>query len=97
MKFDGDTVLQLDGVKGITRHRTAHHFACGCFSPDKKERALILHTGPAMFSQMADASGFELLLENGKLRWSCIHLWPGCAASVETQRIFRSANGSTSR
>lgn len=37
---------------------------------------------------MADAAGFELLLESGKLRWSCIHLWPGCAASVETQQDF---------
>jgi hypothetical protein len=37
---------------------------------------------------MADAAGFELLLEHGKLRWSCIHLWPGCAASVETQQDF---------
>jgi hypothetical protein len=37
-----------------------------------------------MFSQMADAAGFELLLEDGKLRWSCIHLWPGCAASIES-------------
>ncbi len=87
MKFDGDTVLQLDGVKGISRHE-ALTVSLRLFSPDRKDRALILHTGPSMFSQMADASGFELLLENGKLRWSCIHLWPGCAASVETAEDF---------
>ncbi len=87
MKFDGDTVLQLDGVKGITRHEPLT-VSLRLFSPDRKERALLLHTGPGMFSQMADASGFELLLENGKLRWSCIHLWPGCAVSVETKDDF---------
>ena len=87
MQFDGDTVLQLDGVSGITRHQELS-ISLRLFSPERKERAVILHTGPAMFSQMADASGFELLMENGKLRWSCIHLWPGCAASVETQEDF---------
>lgn len=87
MEFDGDTVLQLDGVKGITRHHELS-ISLRLFSPERKERALILHTGPGLFSQMADAAGFELLLENGKLRWSCIHLWPGCAASVETPGDF---------
>ena len=87
VKFDGDTVLQLDGVKGITRHQELS-VALRLFSPERKERALVLHTGPKLFSQMADAAGFELLLESGKLRWSCIHLWPGCAASVETQQDF---------
>jgi hypothetical protein len=37
---------------------------------------------------MADSGGFELLLEKGKLRWSCIHLWPGCAVSIETTEDF---------
>jgi hypothetical protein len=87
VKFDGDTVLQLDGVKGITRHQPLT-VSVRLFSPERKQRALLLHTGPAMFSQMADASGFELIMENGKLRWSCIHLWPGCAASVETAEDF---------
>ncbi len=87
MKFDGDTVLNLDGVKGITRYMPLT-VSMRVFSPERKQRALILHTGPGMFSQMADAAGFELLMENGKLRWSCIHLWPGCAASVETAEDF---------
>lgn len=87
MQFDGDTVLQLDGVKGITRHQPLT-VSIRLFTPEKKPRAVILHTGPALFSQMADASGFEMLMENGKLRWSCIHLWPGCAASIETKEDF---------
>lgn len=87
MAFDGDTTLQLDGVTNFSRHRPLS-MAVRLFSPEKKQRALILHTGPGMFSQMADAAGFELLLEDGKLRWSCIHLWPGCAVSVETKADF---------
>lgn len=87
LKFDGDTQLVLDGVKGITRHMPLT-VSLRIFSPERKQRAVIFHTGPAMFSQMADASGFELMLENGRLRWSCIHLWPGCAASIETRAEF---------
>jgi hypothetical protein len=87
MQFDGDTVMQLDGVKGITRH-DALSVSLRIFCPENKDRAVILHSGPGLYSQAADASGFEVLLEKGKLRWSCIHLWPGCAASIETTEPF---------
>ncbi len=87
VEFDGDTVLQLDGISGVTRHDPLT-VSLRVFSPDAKDRAVILHSGPEMYSQAADASGFELLLEKGKLRWSCIHLWPGCAASIETKEPF---------
>lgn len=87
LKFDGDTVLQLDGVSGITRHDPVS-ISLRIFCPDVKDRAVIMHSGPGMYSQSADASGFELLLEKGHLRWSCIHLWPGCAASIESTEAF---------
>jgi hypothetical protein len=87
VEFDGDTVMQLDGVAGITRHDPLS-ISLRIFCPDTKDRAVILHSGPGLYSQAADASGFELLLENGKLRWSCIHLWPGCAASIATGEPF---------
>lgn len=87
MEFDGDTTLDLDGVNGGTRHEPLS-ISLHLYTPDTKDRALILHSGPKLFSQAADASGFEILLENGKLRWSCIHLWPGCAASIETTEPF---------
>ncbi len=87
MKFDGDTKMTLEKVKGITRHNTLS-IDMHIFCPDHKDRAVILHSGPNMFSQAADASGFELLLEKGKLRWSCIALWPGNAASIESVVAF---------
>jgi len=49
MQFDGDTVLQLDGVNGLTRHQPLT-ISLWLFSPDKKLRAVILHSGPALFS-----------------------------------------------
>jgi hypothetical protein len=87
LEFDGDTTLQLDGVQGITRH-DAVSISLRLFCPEPKDRAVILHSGPGMYSQSADASGYEILLEKGKLRWSCIHIWPGCAVSIETTEPF---------
>lgn len=87
VEFDGDTPLDLNGVKGITRH-DALTVSLRLFCPEPKDRAVILHSGPRMYSQSADASGFEILLEKGRLRWSAIHIWPGCAASIETTEPF---------
>jgi len=87
LEFDGDTTMVLHGVSGITRHHPLS-ISLRIFTPETKDRAVILHSGPAMYSQSADAAGFELLLEKGKLRWSCIHIWPGCAASIETSEPF---------
>jgi hypothetical protein len=87
VEFDGDTPLDLNGVSGITRH-DALTVSLRLFCPEPKDRAVILHSGPRMYSQSADASGFEILLEKGMLRWSAIHIWPGCAASIETTEPF---------
>lgn len=87
MQFDGDTLLQLEGINGLNRYQPLS-ISVRLFSPEKKNRAVILHSGPGLYSQGADAGGFEILLDNGKLRWSCIHLWPGCAISIETVDEF---------
>ena len=87
LEFDGDTPMDLNGVKGITRHDELS-ISLRIFCPEPKDRAVILHSGPRLYSQSADASGFEILLEKGKLRWSAIHIWPGCAASIETTEPF---------
>ncbi len=87
LEFDGDTPLDLNGVQGITRHDELS-ISLRIFCPEPKDRAVILHSGPRLYSQSADAAGFEILLEKGKLRWSAIHIWPGCAASIETTEPF---------
>ncbi len=49
-------------------------------TPDLKDRAVILHRSKAWTD--AASRGLELLLEDGKLKWSLIRFWPGDAASI---------------
>jgi hypothetical protein len=51
-------------------------------TPDVKERAVILHRSRAWTD--AGSRGYELLIEEGKLKWSLIHFWPGDAISIRT-------------
>ncbi|MFM8414505.1 MAG: DUF1549 domain-containing protein [Planctomycetota bacterium] len=46
----------------------------------KHERAVIFHRSQAWTD--AGSRGYELLVDEGHLRWSLIHFWPGDAASV---------------
>lgn len=52
-------------------------------TPDPKERAVILHRSRAWTD--AASRGYELLIEDGKIKWSLIHFWPGNAISVRTK------------
>lgn len=49
-------------------------------TPDVKERAVVLHRSRAWTD--AGSRGYELLIEDGRLKWSLIHFWPGDAISV---------------
>jgi len=49
-------------------------------TPDVKERAVIMHRSRAWTD--AGSRGYELLIEDGRLKWSLIHFWPGDAISV---------------
>jgi hypothetical protein len=51
-------------------------------SPDVKERAVVLHRSRA--AQDAASRGYELLIEEGRAKWSLIHFWPGDAISIRT-------------
>jgi hypothetical protein len=52
-------------------------------TPDVKERAVVLHRSRAWTD--AASRGYELLLEEGRLKWSLIHFWPGNAISVRAR------------
>lgn len=52
-------------------------------TPDVKERAVVFHRSRAWTD--AASRGYELLIEEGRLKWSLIHFWPGNAASVKTR------------
>ncbi len=52
-------------------------------TPDRKERAVIFHRSRAWTD--AASRGYQLLLEDGRLSASLIHLWPGNAIRVRTK------------
>ncbi len=49
-------------------------------TPDVKDRAVILHRSRAWTD--AGSRGYELLIEEGRPKWSLIHFWPGDAISI---------------
>ena len=49
-------------------------------TPDTKERAVVLHRSRAWTD--AGSRGYELLIEDGRAKWSLIHFWPGDAISI---------------
>ena len=83
MEFDGDGGLWLEGVSGIGRH-DAVSFALWLRLGEANARAALLQAS-GFHTQDADAAGIELEIEDGRLRWSAIHNWPGSAASIRTR------------
>ncbi len=49
-------------------------------TPDFKDRAVVFHRSGAWTD--AGSRGYELLIEDGRLKWSLIHFWPGNAISI---------------
>lgn len=56
-------------------------------TPDVKERAVVLHRSRAWTD--AASRGYELLIEEGKLKWSLIHFWPGNAISIRAKEPLK--------
>ncbi len=81
--FDGDGGLALDGLSGFGRHDEIS-VAMWIRTGERNARAALLHAS-GFYTQDADASGIELELVDGHVRWSAIHLWPGSAASVRVR------------
>ena len=50
--------------------------------PEAFPRAVVWHRSQAWTD--AGSRGYELLVEDGRLKWSLIHFWPGDAVSVRT-------------
>jgi hypothetical protein len=82
VKFDGDAGFKLPDFKQLGRF-DPFTFSAHLRLGEKNARATVLHS-TGFYTGDGDASGVELLISNGKLRWSMIHLWPNSAASIET-------------
>lgn len=81
LKFTGDDSMDL-GLGNYNRHEP-FSISLWLKTPDRKERAVVLHRSQA--STDAASRGYELLIEEGRLKWSLIHFWPGNAASVRSK------------
>ncbi len=81
LQFTGDDPVDLQ----IGNFRSSEPFSISLWvkTPDKKDRAVVFHRSKAWTD--AASRGYELLIEDGKLKWSLIHFWPGDAISIRTK------------
>ncbi len=78
VQFTGDDPVDLS-IGNFGRHEP---FSVSLWlkTPDEKDRAVIFHRSRAWTD--AASRGYELLIEDGRLKWSLIHFWPGNAISI---------------
>jgi hypothetical protein len=79
VQFTGDDPVNLP-LGNFQRHEP-FSVALWLRTPDVKERAVVFHRSQAWTD--AASRGYELLLEDGRLKWSLIHFWPGNAISIK--------------
>jgi len=78
IEFTGDDPVDLP--LGNFRREEPFSVSLWLKTPDVKERAVVFHRSRAWTD--AASRGYELLIEDGRLKWSLIHFWPGNAASI---------------
>ena len=81
VELTGDDAVDLP-LGNFKRHEP-FSVALWLRTPDVKERAVVFHRSRAWTD--AASRGYELLIEEGKLKWSLIHFWPGNAISIKAQ------------
>lgn len=80
IQFTGDDAVKT--TLGNFQREEPFSISLWLKTPDVKERAVVFHRSRAWTD--AASRGYELLIEDGKLKWSLIHFWPGNAISVKT-------------
>ncbi len=82
VQFSGDDAVDLP----IGNFRSSEPFSVSLWmkTPDKKDRAVVFHRSKAWTD--AASRGYELLIEDGRLKWSLIHFWPGDAISIRASQ-----------
>ncbi|MBN8419721.1 MAG: DUF1553 domain-containing protein [Verrucomicrobia bacterium] len=81
IQFTGDD--SVDTPLGNFNRHDPFSISLWLHTPDDKDRAVVLHRSQAWTD--AASRGYELLIENGRIKWSLIHFWPGNAISIRTQ------------
>jgi hypothetical protein len=85
VQFSGDDRMDLPA--GNFNRSDRFTISLWIQTPDKKERAVVLHRSKAWTD--AASRGFELLIEDNKLKWSLIRFWPGDAASIQSTHALK--------
>jgi hypothetical protein len=83
--FTGDDAV--DTPLGNFKREEAFSISLWLKTPDVKDRAVVMHRSRAWTD--AASRGYELLIEEGKLKWSLIHFWPGNAISIRTKQPLK--------
>jgi Protein of unknown function (DUF1553)/Protein of unknown function (DUF1549)/Concanavalin A-like lectin/glucanases superfamily/Planctomycete cytochrome C len=78
IQFTGDDAV--DTPLGNFQRHDPFSVSLWMQTPDFKDRAVVFHRSQAWTD--AASRGYELLIEEGKLKWSLIHFWPGNAISI---------------
>lgn len=78
VEFSGDDAVDLP-LGNFARH-DPFSVSLWLKTPDRKDRAVVFHRSRAWTD--AASRGYELLIEDGRLKWSLIHFWPGNAISI---------------
>jgi len=81
VQFTGDD--PVDTPVGNFRRHEPFSVSLWMKTPDVKERAVVFHRSRAWTD--AASRGYELLIEEGRLKWSLIHFWPGNAISIRAR------------
>ncbi|MEQ1851319.1 MAG: DUF1553 domain-containing protein, partial [Chthoniobacteraceae bacterium] len=81
VEFTGDDPVDL--AFGNFKRHEPFTVALWLRTPDVKDRAVVFHRSKAWTD--AASRGYELLIEEGRLKWSLIHFWPGNAISIRTK------------
>lgn len=84
IQFTGDDAV--DTPLGNFQRHEPFSVSLWMQTPDVKDRAVVFHRSQAWTD--AASRGYELLIEEGKLKWSLIHFWPGNAISIRTKESF---------
>lgn len=82
IQFTGDDAV--DTPLGNFQRHEPFSVSLWMQTPDVKDRAVVFHRSQAWTD--AASRGYELLIEEGKLKWSLIHFWPGNAISIRTKK-----------
>lgn len=85
VQFSGDD--PVDTPLGNFKREEPFSISLWLQTPDVKERAVVLHRSRAWTD--AASRGYELLIEEGRLKWSLIHFWPGNAISIRAREALK--------